>query len=99
MPGDPSQLDPEIDAGRNGFSFRNSYGNKPDIVGISDDTDSASAIEPDIKLPGNVIDVAVVQNVVVKGRGVRLGIDEFSRIEAGCRSGGNIPDIVDTGPP
>src|ERR1700733_1674712 len=72
MAGYPGQLDTEIDVWRHRFPFRNPDRNKPDIVSVSHDADSAATVEPDVELPRDVIHVPVVQNVIVKGRGVRL---------------------------
>jgi len=67
--GQPAEPHAEIDAVGYRSSRRDADRGKPDIGGVFEDAGAAAAVESDVELARQAVELAVVQDVVVEGAG------------------------------
>src|SRR5690606_21611481 len=96
VPGDASELDTKIDARWNCAAFWHADGEEADVVGIDGGRDRSTAVERDVELARQAVEVAVIQDVVVQRPRVGTDVDQLVTIKSRCRRGGDVPDVVCT---
>ena len=65
-----------------------------DVVGVFQHRNAPGAVEADIEFARQAVERALVENVEVPFARVRPRVDQFLRIDAGCRRAGDVADIV-----
>ena len=97
VPGQAAEQHTEIDATADRLSRRHPDRGKADISGVFERAGPSAAIEGDIELSRQAIELAVVQNMVVERSGQRPRIDQFLRVNTGKGAAGQVADIVGAG--
>lgn len=74
--------------------LRHAAGHEPDVIRIRHRVHRAAALEGDVELARQVVELAVIENVVVQR--VREGprVQQFARVEAGSGRRGDVADVV-----
>jgi hypothetical protein len=70
--------------------------NEPNVVGVGNRIHSTAAFERDIELAREVVEIAVVQNVMVQGVCIRARVEQLLAIDAGGGRSGDVSYIIDS---
>src|SRR5258708_10369770 len=81
---------PEIDSSRNLCAFLHPRRDKPDVVRIGNDANTATTLKRDIKFARKIIKIPIVENIVVQRFGIWLRIDDLSWIDSGGLRSSNV---------
>jgi hypothetical protein len=94
---DAAEQHPEINPRRYRLAGSDPCGGKADVVGIRQDAETTAAIERDIELARQAIELAMIKDVVVKLAGQWAAIDQFLRIDTGAGAAGQVANVVGAG--
>src|SRR5437762_10644785 len=64
--GDAAEQDTEIDAGRDSLALPDRYRRKADVIGIFQHRHAAAAVETDVELARQAVELPMLQNGVVE---------------------------------
>ena len=95
--GDAAELHAEIDARATPAPAADRDRGKADIVGVLQHADPAAAVEGDVELARQAVQLAVIEDVVMQRARERPRVDQLLRIDAGGRAAGDVADIVGAG--
>ena len=73
-------------------------GLEADVVGVLDRRDLAAAVEGDVELARQVVELAVVEDELTERVGQRKRVDELVRVHAAGGVAGEVADVVRAGP-
>jgi len=95
--GDAAEAQPEPDARRDGVALPHPHRGEADVVRVLEDAHRAAAVEADVELARQPVQLAVVEDVVVERARERTGVDELLRIDAGGGAAGDVAHVVGAG--
>jgi hypothetical protein len=96
MAGDATQRQAVIDARCYGEPIADFDGGEGDVIGVFEHRDASAAVEGDVELARQAIELTMMQNEMMQGAGMRACIDQFLRIDAGRWAAGDVADIIRT---
>ena len=97
--GDAAEQDTEIDAGRDSLALPDRYRRKADVIGIFQHRHAAAAVETDVELARQAVELPMLQNGVVELATQRPRVDQLVGVDAGGGAAGDVAQIVGAGAP
>ena len=97
MAGDAAETQAIVNAGRNTEPVRHLHRAEGDVVGVLQHRDASAAVEGDVELARQAVELAVVQDEVMQRSCVRPRVDQLLRIDPRGRAAGDVADVVRAG--
>src|SRR5262249_16703248 len=94
MPADAAEREPKVNAGRHALPLGDADGAETDVVGILEHAHRPTAVERDVELAGDAVELAMVHDVVMHRPRVRPRVEELLRIDAGGRAASDVADVI-----
>jgi len=95
--GDPAKEHAKVNSRRNALAISDADRDKSDVVGICNDTDSATVVKGDIELAWQVVHIPVIENVVAHRLGKRSDVKELGGIDTRNGRSGNVANVICAG--
>src|SRR5260370_6328166 len=87
---DARELYPEVDSSGNLCVFLHLGRNKPDVVCIGNDADTATTLKCYVKFARKIIKIQIVEDIVVQRFCIWLRIDHLGSLESSVRGSSNV---------
>ena len=95
--GDPAKEHAKVNSRRNALAISDADRDKSDVVGIRNDTDSATVVKGDIELAWQIVHIPVIENVVAHRLGKRSDVKELGGIDTRNGRSGNVANVICAG--
>jgi hypothetical protein len=97
MAGDAAERHAEVDAGRRRLALAHGDRGETDIVGVLEHGHGAAAVEGDVELARQAVELAMIEDVIMELACERPRVDELGGIDAGGRAARDVADVVGAG--